>query len=66
MKINGWQRIGIIASVGWVLFAVFKFLPIWSKDDLPAIAIVVFVPIPLAWGAVYLVLFLIRWVRRGF
>lgn len=66
MKINGWQRIGIIASVGWVLFASWKFLPIQSTNDLPLIAIVVFVPIPLAWGAIYLVLFLIRWVYRGF
>jgi hypothetical protein len=66
MKINGWQRMGIIASVGWVLFTGLKFLQYWSKNDLPWIAIVVFVPIPLAWGAVYLVLFLIRWVRRGF
>jgi hypothetical protein len=29
-------------------------------------AAVAFIPVPLAWGAVYFVLFLIRWVRRGF
>jgi hypothetical protein len=106
VKINGWQRIGIIASVAWVLGAGFhtldseqnnatervvtviqscesvhdasrncdaegdKFIPTWSNGDLQQewawAAIVAFVPLPLAWGAVYLVLFLIRWVRRGF
>jgi hypothetical protein len=67
MKINGWQRIGIIASVGWMLFAVFEYvLPPSLENGGPLIAIVIFVPIVLAWGAVYLLLFLIRWVRRGF
>jgi hypothetical protein len=29
-------------------------------------AIVAFVPVPLGWGFVYLVLFLVRWVKNGF
>jgi hypothetical protein len=29
-------------------------------------AFVALVPVPLAWGFVYLVLFLVRWVKRGF
>lgn len=29
-------------------------------------AIVALVPVPLGWGFAYLVLFLVRWVRRGF
>lgn len=29
-------------------------------------AIAAFVPVPFAWGAVYLILFLVRWVKRGF
>lgn len=37
-----------------------KFEP-WIES-----ALVAFVPVPLGWGFTYLVLFLIRWVRRGF
>ena len=29
-------------------------------------ALVAFVPVPLGWGFCYLVLFLVRWVKRGF
>ena len=29
-------------------------------------ALVAFVPVPLGWGFAYLVLFLVRWVKRGF
>jgi len=29
-------------------------------------ALVAIIPIPLGWGFVYLVLFLVRWVRKGF
>jgi hypothetical protein len=29
-------------------------------------ATVAFVPVPLGWGFTYLVLFLVRWVKRGF
>jgi hypothetical protein len=113
MKLNGWKRIGIIASVVWVLCAGIytddskidrasdliadthvrcdSSLPNYSKDegayeagfrkcnkeaeDSLALAIsnarfsaalVAFVPVPFGWGFVYLALFLVRWVKRGF
>jgi hypothetical protein len=105
MKLNGWKRIGIIASIAWVLGAGIYTLTVdsdanalaaskialscedanngadpegkcsaradeylaetISADRLEA-AIVAFVPVPLGWGFVYLALFLVRWVRRGF
>lgn len=40
------------------------------KDLLPYVkveaAIVAFVPVPLGWGFVYLFLFVVRWIGRGF
>lgn len=113
MKLNGWKRIGIIASVVWILGAglytddseldkasdlIAKIhvrcdgnRPDCSKNQAAcdaafdrcnkeaadslasayesawlAAAIVAFVPVPLGWGFVYLVLFLVRWVKRGF
>jgi hypothetical protein len=113
MKLNGWKRIGIIASIVWILGAGLYTddseldkasqliadihvrcdgnLPDYRKDEAAyeaafhrcdkeaadslafayksawlAAAIVAFVPVPLGWGLVYLVLFLVRWVKRGF
>ena len=104
-QINGWKRIGIVASVVWIVGAYLyaynsmdntdsglaqveiqvcldahngnevgdneclkrgedyavKMLPserAWAL--LPA-----FVPVPFGWGLVYLVLFLIRWLREA-
>ena len=59
-KINGWQRIGIIASVVFEIYA----LVAWphNPDNLIGTLVMVFG----AWAFVYLVLFLVRWVRRGF
>jgi hypothetical protein len=110
-KLNGWKRVGIIASFVWVLGAgvhtyssdideASKFIVSthiacdrnlinvpesdWDKafdrcnkdaDDSLALAItdarleaalVAFVPVPLGWAFAYLVLFLARWVKRGF
>jgi hypothetical protein len=106
MKINGWQRLGIIASVFWILGAGIRTFTV-VEDDLiqtaigftlqceeapdgsmrgsakcdelstdylakttyvPWIeaAVVAFVPVPLGWGFTYLVLFLVRWTKRGF
>jgi hypothetical protein len=110
-KLNGWKRLGIIASVVWILGAwvhtidsendseskavasihvtcddnlAGKTGDAWQKgfdecnkeaDDLLThamagarvdAAIVAFVPVPLGWGLAYLVLFLVRWVKRGF
>ena len=110
-KLNGWKRIGIIASVVWILGA-----GLWTYDsdlreaskyivlahvqcdaDLAGKtgdaytagfnecnerddgslalaftnarlqgAVVGLVPVPLGWALVYLVLFLVNWVKRGF
>ena len=111
MKLNGWQRLGIIASVVWILVAwvhtydsendsaskaiasnqvtcdgnlAGKTGDAWQKgldecnkradESLTQAmagarvdaAIVALVPVPLGWGLAYLVLFLVRWVKRGF
>lgn len=106
VKLNGWKRLGIIASVVWILGAgICTFVVVddariktasgftlrceeapdgslrgsaecdkLSTDYLaetgnePWIeaAVVAFVPVPLGWGFAYLVLFLLRWVKRGF
>ncbi len=111
MRLNGWKRIGIIASVVWILGAgthtynseinsaikgidsleVACESPLPGEtadtlddrvnkcdkhsDDFLALAIsnarfeaalVAFVPVPLGWGFTYLVLFLVRWIKRGF
>jgi hypothetical protein len=138
MKINGWKRIGVIASVVWMVGAGLYTLNVTSGADLRfaasiyrqcadirdersqnqreycarqgAIApmidsstvfnkcmeefaakypdtcstrstdyavsalpgerieaiVVALVPVPFAWGLAYLVLFLVRWVKRGF
>ena len=105
LRINGWQRIGIIASVLWAICAYFYAFSVEEKslgqlnadihascfesahdkvawqvcedatmtqaiNDLHferrlATAVAV-VPVPLAWGFVYFVLFLARWIKRGF
>ncbi len=111
VKINGWKRLGIIASVVWILGAgaytydsvfdsisegiasvhvtcdsnlIGKTGDAWTKgfdecnkqaDESLAEAskyiwldasLVAFVPLPLGWGFAYLVVFLVRWVKRGF
>ncbi len=111
IKLNGWKRIGIIASLAWILggyiyaydLAVsgpsaaisdlhvacdadlngktgaaytngFNECNRQAADSLASIitdaqlfgASVALIPVPLGWGFVYLVLFLVRWVRRGF
>jgi hypothetical protein len=102
-RMNGWKRIGIIASVVWVLCAgAYTFHNVEQADiqmtsttqlacdeanphdtdkcyreamdsatrQLPyereEAAIVALVPVPFAWAAAYLLLFLVRWVRKGF
>ncbi|MGA2696986.1 MAG: hypothetical protein ABSE92_13060 [Terriglobales bacterium] len=121
-KLNGWQRIGIIASVVWILGTgartydseierasslIYLSCDSAAKAPLPSkppnsppepgavpvppgavvaddceqakeslglaiknakldAALVALVPVPLGWGIIYLVLFLVRWVKRGF
>jgi hypothetical protein len=95
-QLNGWQRIGIVLSVVWLLVgalwgwmwwiapyrdcvesaqsaASVKILEFcerhhrWVFDDawLPALLVAV-VPIPIAWLIVYIVIWLVRWIRLGF
>ena len=106
MKLNGWKRIGIIASVVWILGAGVRTFTVVDDaltttasgftlrceeapdgsmrgsakcDELSTdylaetryepwteAAIVAFVPVFLGWGFTYLVLFLVRWIKRGF
>jgi hypothetical protein len=110
MKLNGWKRIGIIASVVWILAAgvhtydseidrandyiTSTFLNCESnwvgtgdayekhidrcekiENESLALALtsarldgalVALIPVPLGWGFAYLILFLVRWVKRGF
>lgn len=105
-KLNGWKRLGIIASVAWIPCAglyTFKvvddarittasgftlrceeapdgslqgsakcdelstnYLAKTGYEPWIEAAVVALVPVPLGWGFAYLVLFLMRWVKRGF
>lgn len=103
VKLNGWKRLGVIASVVWILIAgICTFVVVGNSiietasgftlrcEEVPnsslaecdklstdylakttnepwiEAALVAFVPVPLGWGFTYLVLFLVRWVKRGF
>ena len=62
-----WKRIGIVASVVWIFgTGIFTLcLGRLTTGELVAQAIVAFVPVLLGWGFIYLVLFLVRWIRRA-
>jgi hypothetical protein len=107
MKLNGWKRIGIVATVVWAIGGYFhEFDSLFdsavgtyatidehcvqraadgasqtvdqcdqameqsmheaTSDAREAALYVALIPIPLAWGGVYFVLFLSRWIKRGF
>ncbi len=111
VKVNGWERIGIVASVVWILSAgahtyqsemdsaskgiasihvacdsnlagktgnawdmgfsecnkqANEMLAEANTNAWFSAALFAFVPVPLGWGFAYLVLFLLRWVKRGF
>ena len=106
MKLSGWKRIGIVASVVWVIGAGIYTFQAASDEDMRVAgeitqvcsdshrvrgvadneclkrgedyavemlpyekleaALVALVPVPFGWGFVYLVLFVVRWVKRGF
>jgi hypothetical protein len=110
-RLNGWKRIGIVASVAWILGAgIYTYnseideasrfivsthvacdaglkgrtgdawtagfdecnkqadhsLALASTNARLEAALVAFVPVPFAWGAAYLLLFLVRWIGKGF
>ena len=116
MRLNGWQRMGVVISVVWCVSAFWylsasgmkevyasaadRYSPCfegtvarelfpqeptlhmrtWQQCQVAQYAdierdahevheeaaIVAVVPVPFAWGAIYLVLTLTKWVRRGF
>lgn len=106
MKLNGWKRIGIVASVVWIIGAYGHTMDTALDADAKfsveivqscisahngqevgdneclkrgedyvvnnihnnqiAAALVAIVPVPLGWGFAYLVIFLVRWIKRGF
>ena len=102
MRLNGWQRIGIVASVIWAvggylqmmgernwasrMFDLCLSIPSpggadnWSKcrqeyerdfpqafkDKQTEAVLVALVPIPIGWLVVYMVIWVVRWIRRGF
>jgi hypothetical protein len=112
MKLSGWKRIGILASIAWILGAGFHTLStegdsnmrvnvsltqacesqLWRSSSISEEAqarcdyyiydparihqqfqderfqaiLIAFTPLPFAWGFIYLVLFLGRWVKKGF
>lgn len=64
-SLNGWQRIGIVVSVLWVLSILYISFSLYdSKPDmnLLAVAALDLAPIAILWGAGYA----IAWIRRGF
>jgi len=103
MKVNGWQRIGIVASIAWILSAglythgsvMASYASMgalfektceqahpnsnWDQclkkltDEIEVgdtigwedAALAGLIPIPLGWGLAYLVLFIVRWIKRG-
>ena len=105
-KLNAWKRMGIVASVVWIIGARSYALhrssaederfhnvliqecmappndwgPIYEKclhdADVYSMSqlryewidagLVAFIPVPFLWGFFYLLLFTVRWVRRGF
>lgn len=71
MRLNGWHRLGIVASLGWIAYWALQLAQVdfsgdgWQQDVIVA-ALYAFVPVALAWLAVWIVLRLTRWVWRGF
>lgn len=46
---------------GWDTYLAHQYPSEWLES-----AFVAFIPVPLGWGFVYLILFLTAWVKRGF
>jgi hypothetical protein len=74
MTLNGYQRLGIIASVLWMLSALFYFgfVTEFQYDGLPGVfhnpdeLIITFAGPPFVWLLVYITSALRRWVKKGF
>jgi hypothetical protein len=68
MKLNGWQRIGVVLSALWVLIALY-----FISFEVPADEVTVwrllaalFLPILAFWAIAYAALFAFLWIRKGF
>ena len=75
MRLNGWQRIGVVASAVWlpIGFVIGKQaadqVMYWNGYYVEAWAVLLLwtlLPIPAGWLAACLAIFVSRWVRRGF
>jgi hypothetical protein len=96
VRLNGWQRIGIVLSVLWAAFVLFYIWQNWATlssvysdqfyrclfgpdeaadfktchaNYYAAMIRVVgswLAPIPIAWMVIYLIVWTVRWIRRGF
>jgi hypothetical protein len=60
MKLNGWQRIGVILSALWVLG-----ISSWIKDSWKIWLPAALIPIVLVWLLIYLLLWIYRWIIAG-
>ena len=71
MRLNGWQRLGVVASLAWIGYVgtttVLRAVPdtTWGLA-LWIAAFYAFVPVLLGWLAVWVFVRLTRWVWRGF
>lgn len=67
MKLNGWQRFGVVLSVLWLLIALF-FDPLGVSGGATGwwLLAIFFLQILVFWIIAYATLFAFRWVRKGF
>ena len=72
-RLKGWQRIGIVLSVIWLivgpvwgLILVHNLLWFVGVSDPYVAATFALLPIPFLWLFLYIVVWTVRWVRRGF
>ena len=75
MRLNGWQRLGVVASALWVPVGLVKGGNSYSDWQLiggyyidPTVLAICWIALPIlfGWLAVYTAIFVTRWVRRGF
>ena len=64
-SLNGWQRIGVILSIGWVLLVCAEGLTATNPTLLEFLSALT-IPIILLWVTPPALLFVYRWVVDGF
>lgn len=64
-NLGGWLRIGIVLSVIWIVIGG-SFGWNHAYDGGVSAAVVAFGPLLVAWLALYGLVLLVRWIRRGF